>query len=101
MNLLEVEEHSHQMEKNLQIVVKIPLALVVLVIVEGKKQMKQILDLHEVEMVAAPGVVHVWGGLELLKETVMLEIADKVPQQVEQMLRVEVVLIDRQNELVV
>ena len=58
MNLMKVEEHSHWMEENLQFVVEIPLALAVLVTAAGKKLVELILDLQEVEMVAAPQMVH-------------------------------------------
>lgn len=51
---MEVEEHSHWMEENLQFVVETPLALAKLVTVAGKKLVELILDLQEVEMVAAP-----------------------------------------------
>lgn len=94
MNQMEVEEHSHWMEENLHVVVEIPLALAELVSVVGKKVEALILDSQEVEMVAAPQVGHEQGVFEQLKEMVELEIADKVPQKVEQMLRAEMVLMD-------
>ena len=44
MNLMEVEEHSHWGEENSQFVVEIPLVLVVLVAVAGKKLVELIVD---------------------------------------------------------